>query len=104
MSCAVDVAAPALEDDALSLALGLPALQTQMCVDSARHLIVVFPVVVLRPGIEVPIGQRDISCAVRQKDRPGVTRPGPVGADVEQAYLLEINAHILAHRAAALLV
>ena len=84
-ACAVHVNGTAFEDYSMVSNHWLPLLQAQFFGDVVWNLVVKLPVVVFRPGIEFPIGDRE-RIVVFHEDGAGITGPHAVGWP-----LVEIN-------------
>ncbi len=87
-ACAVGVDAAAFEDEAVGFAfrishgrrdLGLELGYVVVPGDVLGDLVVAVPVVVLGPGVELPVGNRQVALWVFYEDGAGVAEPDSVG-------------------------
>ncbi len=81
---AVSVDGAAFEDEAMLFAVltddtGLELFDPVELGDVMRNLVVATPVVVLGPGVEVPVGEGELALRIFDEDGAGVAEPDPVG-------------------------
>ena len=84
---AVDVDAAAFEDEAVRFAISVDGLgfalgHVVMPCDVLGDLVVAAVVVVLGPGVELPVGDGVFACGVLDEDGAGVAEPDAVGGPV----------------------
>jgi len=80
----VGVDGAAFEDEAMGFTvladhLGAELFHGVELGDVVRDLVVAAPVVVLGPGVEVPVGEGDLAVRILDEDGAGVAEPDPVG-------------------------
>ena len=97
---AIRIDGPAFENEAAVPAIGqldrrLPFRHAEQLCNAARQLVVEMPVVVFRPGIELPVGDRDLAFAIAHKNRARVARPHAIRGPLVKADLVEIGAGAL---------
>ncbi len=71
-----------------------PALQVQMPRDSPGDEFILVEVIILGPGVELPIEQREaviFTLVVDEKRRPRVAEPDAVGGALDEAHPIKID-------------
>ena len=99
---AVGVDGAAFEDETVGLAvrgndLGLELGDVVMFGDVLGDLVVAVPVVVLGPGVELPVGYGEVAFGVLDKDGAGVAEPDSVGDPVVEVEAGEVGSSATEH-------
>ncbi len=97
---AVGVDAAAFEDEAVGLGVGVFGVGDDLGFelgdvvvsgDVLGDLVVAAPVVVLGPGVELPVGDGEVACGVFDEDGAGVAEPDAVGGPVVEVETGEVG-------------
>jgi len=97
---AVGVDAAAFEDEAVGLGFGIFGVGVDLGFelgnvvvsgDVLGDLVVAAPVVVLGPGVELPVGDGEVACGILYEDGAGVAEPDAIGLPLVEVEAGEIG-------------
>src|ERR1700730_6988559 len=82
-AAAVYIDAAAFDDNAPPPKLRMPLFPFEFLSKAVIPGVIFFPVIVLGPGIEMPVRNRTFGLFVAHEDRPEIANPSAVGGNVE---------------------